>query len=109
MSTAKRTPDARHPNFIVEAVMSPADVPRAKVVATTTQLNISRRDVSMLCMERVFSMAYHTENATNSAIEKKIVQMRYDIPKPICSTSAAMVPKTATMATTNQYTQATYC
>ena len=36
-------------------------------------------------------MAYHTENATNSAIEKKIVEIRYDMPRPICNTSAAMV------------------
>ena len=52
--------------------------------------------------DRVFSVVYQVRKMTVRASAKNAVDTRYGMPSPMWRTSAAMVPKTATMATASQ-------
>ena len=56
----------------------------------------------MLWMDSVFSNVYQVRKTTAKASAKKAVDTTYGTPRPMWITSAAMVPKTATMATASQ-------
>ena len=52
--------------------------------------------------DRVFSVVYQVRKMTVRASAKNAVDTRYGMPNPMWRTSAAIVPKTATMATASR-------
>ena len=53
-------------------------------------------------MDRVCSVAYQQPNTMARTHTKDNVLTAYGTPRPMCTTSAAMVPKTLTMETVPQ-------
>src|SRR4051812_4475844 len=62
----------------------------------------------MRCTDRVRCVAYQSTKTAASATAKTAVDTRYGTPSSTCSTSATIVPNTATISTANQYTHGTY-
>jgi hypothetical protein len=56
----------------------------------------------MLWMDSVPSDRYQATKITASTIMKNTVDTAYGMPSPMCRTSAAIVPNTATMTTASQ-------
>ena len=56
----------------------------------------------MLWIESVFSLRYQAAKTTINATAKRTVDAMYGTPNWMCRTSAAIVPKTATITTASQ-------
>ena len=61
----------------------------------------------MLWMDRVPSLRYQPAKTTVSTTAKKRVEAMYGTRNSTCRTSAAIVPKIATIVTASQYTHGT--
>ena len=62
----------------------------------------------MLWIESVCSTQNQSVKTAASTTTNNTVDITYGTPKPTCSTSAAMVPNTPTIATANQYVAGRY-